>query len=90
MPYAAIEAIDAAIPPLCACGHPRCSINETRIALEKARADLLLLVVETDTLIKAGKAFRSTVISTRGVKGMDDHDVALRNAEQAWSTVRNG
>ena len=37
-------------------------------------------------LVRAGKRFRNTVIETRGVRGMDEHDLALSAAEAALTT----
>ena len=34
-------------------------------------------------LVRAGKRFRNTVVETRGVIGMDEHDLALSAAETA-------
>ena len=41
------------------------------------------LVEKTRALVQAGKRLRNTVVETRGVAGMDNHDVAMRDAEAA-------
>ena len=60
---------------------------ENLLEAEAAIADLEKKVA---ALIQAGKAFRNTVISTRGVSGMDNHDAALRDAEASLIRISGG
>ncbi|WP_206208253.1 hypothetical protein [Xanthomonas oryzae] len=41
-----------------------------------------------ETLIQKGASFRETVVETRGVRGMDEHDAALSKAENALAKAR--
>lgn len=57
-----------------------CAPNDADLALILAGPDLLAAL---ENLVSKGEAFRNTVVETRGVRGMDEHDAALTAARAA-------
>lgn len=57
-----------------------CAPNDADLALILAAPDLLTAL---EDLVSKGEAFRNTVVETRGVRGMDEHDAALTAARAA-------